>query len=360
MKKHVLILCLLGLCLWIISGNAWASPGNLASDSDSTVPSGSAIPQAPVASEKAPTEDAQWPAISNALGMNDSELDMSRSEDLSVNAPSQMDQKCAFMPCLKLVDPVDDVYYTVRHHTTVAQIAPKWGVPAAVIMALNPGLTLESTLEPGQKLLADARLPSGPEPYSRGKTNRGRISNARPMPEGEGYFLRTAHPNSWGTDNTVRALMTMFAAYHEKYPEGPEVNMGDISRRRGGRLRPHKSHQAGRDVDFGFVHTIKNESKHPESFIRADDTNLDIEKTWFLIESLIRTGEVKVIYVDIRVQKMLYQYAAPKLTPEQREVLFSVPRRETSSAAIFQHWPGHRNHFHVRFRCPAGQLMCRE
>ena len=359
MKRLVLTICLLCLGVLGISGNVWGSPGNLASDSDSTASSGISTPQTTPAEGTSPSEDDQWPSISNALGMDGAEMSMSSAKDSNADEPASK-KRCAFMPCLKLVDPVDDVYYTVRHHSTVAEIAPKWGVPAAVLLALNPGLTLESKLEPGQKLLAEARLPSEPEPYSRGKTNRGRISNARPMPEGEGYFLRTAHPNSWGTDNTVRALMTMFASYHEKYPEGPDVNMGDISRRRGGRLRPHKSHQAGRDVDFGFVHTVKNESKHPESFIRADDTNLDIEKTWFLIESLIRTGEVKVVYVDIRVQKLLYQYAAPKLTEEQRELLFSVPRRETSSSAIFQHWPGHRNHFHVRFKCPAGQAMCHE
>lgn len=360
MKRQARFLCLFFLSFLMMRETALATPSPQDADSAGTSSSASAAGKPSKHEKKQASGDEQWPAISNAFQSEMPKETVPGTESPMPEADASSGRRCGYLECIDLVEPVNDVYYTVKHHNTVAQIAPKWGVPAAVLLALNPGLTLETMLEPGRRLLAEARLDSAPEPYSRGKTNRGRLSNGRPMPEGKGYFLRTAHPNSWGTDNTVRALMTMFAAYHEKYPDGPDVNMGDISRRRGGRLRPHKSHQAGRDVDFGFVHTVKNESKRPETFMRADESNLDVEKTWFLIASLIRTGEVKVIYVDIRVQKMLYQYAAPLLTAQQREAIFSFPRRETSSSAMMQHWPGHRNHFHVRFRCPRGQLACRE
>ncbi len=268
-------------------------------------------------------------------------------------------QKCGLMECLPLVDLIDDVYYTVNLRIPVSTQAAKWGVPANVLTTLNDGLTPETILEPGQKLLVDARMASAPVPYSRGKCNRGRLSNGRMMPEGDGYFLRTDRARSFGTDVTIQALMTLFKAYHEKYPDAPRVNIGDISKRRGGKANPHKSHQSGRDVDFGFVHTTPPDEHHPEHFVRGTAQNLDIEKTWFLVETLVRTGTVKVIYVDRTVMKLLWNYASPKLTKEQQEFFFSNPRHEKSASAILQHWPGHKNHFHVRFKCPTEQLGCR-
>lgn len=291
-------------------------------------------------------------------GENDQSSGQGDAQNAS-DEDSTRPRKCGYFECIKLVEPVNDVYYTVQEKHEAWLQASMWGVPSNVLFALNPGITAETKLEPGQKLLIEARLDSAPVPYSQGKTNRGRIYHARPMPEGEGYFLRVQRPNSWGVDTTIQGLMTLFKAYHEKYPNAPDINVGDISRRRGGKLKPHASHQAGRDVDLGFVHKNIEEVRHPDRFISANEDNLDVEKTWFMVETLVRTGQVKVIYVDKRVQRMLYNYAAYKLTPEQRALFFSSPRHSESSSSILQHWPGHRNHFHVRFVCPEGQLGCR-
>ena len=272
----------------------------------------------------------------------------------------QPEARCAYFSCLPLVDLPDDVYYTVSEpHNTVAQQASKWGVPSNVITALNDGLKLETVLEPGQKILVEARMPSAPVPYSSGKANRGRLRNARLMPEGKGYYLRDLRPHSWGTDTTIQSLLTAFDAYARAYPDGPPINVGDISKRRGGRFGPHKSHQSGRDVDVGFVHFLPPGEPLPKHFTRASAENLDVEKTWVFLEALIRTGNVQIIFVDVNVQKLLRAYIRDKLTPEQLDAVFSWPHRKTSSEALMRHWPGHKNHFHIRFKCPPGQLGCR-
>lgn len=291
---------------------------------------------------------------------------------MKTTAPDNM--KCGYFDCIPLEPLVDEVTYTVREKNTVAAQASKWGVPVAVMTSLNTNLTPETMLSPGQKVLVDARLASEAVPYSSGKCNRGRLYHARLMPEIEGAFLRSNRPNTWGTDTTIQALMTLFKAYHDAFPDAQPINLGDISRRRGGRIKPHKSHQSGRDVDIGFAHLAvpdekqdkkddKHDSKHDEKrkerFIRATSENLDLEKTWFIVETLVRTGTVKVIYVDRMVMKWLYQYVSGRLTQQQREFFFSNPRHPNSSSAILQHWPGHRNHFHVRFDCPPDQPGCR-
>jgi murein endopeptidase len=268
--------------------------------------------------------------------------------------------RCGYMTCLPLVPLQDDVYYTVTEkNNTVAQQAARWGVPSNVIIALNDNLTLESVLKPGQKLLVEARMASAPVPYSSGKANRGRLRDGRLMPEGKGYYLRDLRPHSWGTDTTIQSLMTAFDAYAKAYPDGPPINVGDISRRRGGRFGPHKSHQSGRDVDIGFVHFLPPNEPIPQHFTRASESNLDVEKTWVFLEALIRTGNVQMVFVDVSVQKLLRAHARDKLTPEQLDAIFSWPHSKSSSSALLRHWPGHKNHFHVRFKCPPNQLGCR-
>ncbi|MBQ9395310.1 MAG: penicillin-insensitive murein endopeptidase [Proteobacteria bacterium] len=277
--------------------------------------------------------------------------------------------KCGYFDCISLEPLDDEVTYTVHEQNSVAAQASKWGVPSNVITTLNSGLTPETILKPGQKLLVDARLASEAVPYSSGRCNRGRLYHARLMPEVDGVFLRTYRPNSWGTDTTIQALTTLFKAYHKAYPDAQPINLGDISKRRGGKIKPHKSHQSGRDVDIGFAHLAipddkhkhddKHDAKRKERFIRATQENLDLEKTWFIVETLVRTGTVKVIYVDRMVMKWLYNHVSGRLTQEQREFFFSNPRHSNSSSAILQHWPGHRNHFHVRFNCPPDQPGCR-
>ena len=297
----------------------------------------------------------QWNAISkkNLPAMPEAPV-----EAMDLNAIMQP-ERCGFMECLPMVPLQDDVYYTVSERVTVSQQAAMWGVPSNVLTALNDNLSPETILTPEQKLLADARLASEPVPYSRGKSSRGRLYHGRLMPEGEGYFLRSSRPRSWGTDTTIQSLMTVFHAYHETFPGAHPINVGDISKRRGGKIKPHASHQSGRDVDLGFVHTVGPDEHHPEHFIRANADNLDVEKTWFIVESLIRTGNVKTIYVDRTVMAMLYAFASKNLSPRQKERIFSNPRHENSAASILQHWPGHRNHLHVRFYCPPEQPGCR-
>lgn len=283
-----------------------------------------------------------------------------QASDASPSAPETVSPECGFMACVPLLPLGDVTEYTVAiDGSSIRGLASRWGIRSKHLLELNPGFDENSTFKKGDKLVVDRRTPSTPAPISRGRSNKGRMYHARPMPEGAGFFLRDHHPNSWGSDTTVRALVTVFANYARTYPDAPAINVGDLSKKNGGRLKPHKSHQSGRDVDLGFVHTAAVAQHAKQRFTRASRSNLDVEKTWFIVEQLARTRSVEVIYVDNTVQKMLYQYAAPKLTPEQREYFFSIPRHANSSSALMRHWPGHKNHFHVRFKCPEGQTGCR-
>ena len=349
---------LFGLCLLLFATSALARPVTTSAVSTQATENTGQHEQSQAVSK--PGGD-QWQTLPKAdLKSHASDVfGVSKSEVVSVNDTPKAE--CGYWDCLPLEPLQNDIYYTVTQSMTVAQQAAKWGVQKNVLLALNPKLDPQSNVEPGQKLLVEGRLDSQPAPYSRGRANRGKLRNARLMPEGDGYFLRTIRNRSWGTDDTIQAMMTVFKAYAQAYPDGPDINVGDLSKRRGGKVTPHASHQSGRDIDIGFVHVPGSEhTRHPEHFIKATTSNLDVEKTWFITKTLIQTGLVQVIYIDKFVQKKLWQYAAKDLTPEQRELIFSIPRHDKSSSAILQHWPGHRNHFHIRFKCPKGQYGCKK
>jgi murein endopeptidase len=57
----------------------------------------------------------------------------------------------------------------------------------------------------------------------------------------------------WGTDDLVRTVLRVIAAYAAEHPEAPRVGVGDLSRPRGGPFGPrHSSHQNGLDADVYY------------------------------------------------------------------------------------------------------------
>jgi murein endopeptidase len=63
-------------------------------------------------------------------------------------------------------------------------------------------------------------------------------------------------PNrSWrryGTQKLINAINLIAIDYGERFPIGPRLVVGDLSRTRGGRLDGHDSHQNGLDVDIYY------------------------------------------------------------------------------------------------------------
>ena len=56
----------------------------------------------------------------------------------------------------------------------------------------------------------------------------------------------------YGNERTIRTIVSVVAAYRAAHPNAPRVVVGDISRRNGGRMDEHVSHQNGLDVDVYY------------------------------------------------------------------------------------------------------------
>jgi len=185
-----------------------------------------------------------------------------------------------------------------------------------------------------------------------GRPNRGRLSNAVELRSEPGLRVMTNDHNSFGTAETVRTLRAALAEFRAVYPRAPELNVGDLSRARGGYLRPHRSHQLGVDADLGYFYT--DEGKW---YARAGAENLDRELTWGFVKALIAQGGVEYIFMDRSVQMLLRDYAIRQGEDPQwvMDLFEGYSRKDT----LIRHAYGHVTHFHVRFLDPSAQRVGR-
>ena len=215
-------------------------------------------------------------------------------------------------------------------------------------------VTLESMA--GDKPRMDT--PAAPEPpvpavattesLSIGEPNRGRLINGVEVETDERLLVRS--DENFGTAETVEAIRRVVDAVHARFPGTHKIVVGDLSREHGGRIRPHKSHQSGRDVDLGFY---LNGEGQPSLFVPVTAKNLDYERTMALIDAIAADDSAQYVFIDRRVQKMLYDYAVDvqKRAPESMAGLFEYPRKG-SLTTLVRHRRGHRNHLHIRFFSP--------
>jgi LysM repeat protein len=238
--------------------------------------------------------------------------------------------------------------HTVVSGENLGEIAEKYGLSAKELERYQRGkLADPNALREGQELVVwvDGRIVAG---FGARDVDTGVLKSGVQLAPGKNYVVKW-EAGAWGTSKTIQAIQDAVAAYRRKSPTGPKIHIGDISKRGGGKFPPHLSHQHGRDVDVGYVLTGKdaNETK----FRQATSKNLDVPRTWALIKGFIDTDEVTYIFMDYRIQKMLYDHALEKGVDEDTlDELFQYPRGRGRSHGIIRHWRGHSNHFHVRFR----------
>lgn len=164
---------------------------------------------------------------------------------------------------------------------------------------------------------------------------------------GPGWMIKTP-AYAWGTPRTVHRLREALRAYVRVADGGPDVHVGDLSKSGGGPFPPHLSHRSGRDVDIAYVLTGRDADV--SRFLRAHAGNLDRARTWKLVRALLDTRGVAWIFMDYRVQELLYEQARMDgASAEALDTWFQYPRGNRAMRGMIRDWRGHDDHFHVRF-----------
>ncbi|HEX6765352.1 MAG TPA: penicillin-insensitive murein endopeptidase, partial [Polyangiaceae bacterium] len=218
-------------------------------------------------------------------------------------------------------------------------------------MSLEP-VTIQPRKHPLDGLSAaalDALVRTAPEklgPAIVGRPNHGMLLNPVTLETGPGLIV--VNPDrSYATDVTVSSIRTAVAEVERQFP-GSVLRVGDISARRGGYIRPHRSHQAGVDADIGFFY--RTDAKW---YTKANAANLDRARTWALLKALVAQGTVEYVFVDRSVQALLREYALG--VGESREFLDELFESPAKKDTLVRHAWGHLTHFHARFIDPVAE-----
>ena len=179
------------------------------------------------------------------------------------------------------------------------------------------------------------------------------LLNAVSLPAGPNWQVAPA-ADTWGTEETMAGIQTAVDKVHELFPDTQPVFIGDISYVDGGRMKRHESHQGGRDVDLGFYY----KGGKPRWFDVGTAANMDMPRNWALVRALVTCTDVEAIFLDTRIQKLLYNYALS--ISEDKDWLDRVFQFSRGyKNAIISHIPLHRTHYHVRFYNPVAQELGR-
>lgn len=236
-------------------------------------------------------------------------------------------------------------------------------LPALVgsVLALVPVALASPTPRSSACDAAEAVHPSTRRRRSRslGHAWRGRLEGGVSLRESDSVRFVTEYApleHHFGTWQLVQ-LVERAAERVERRLPGARLSVGEISAREGGRIDGHRSHQSGRDVDFGFYMT-DGQGQPYDAFAFADfgadgrglGTNsmlrFDDARNWELVGKLVADGDARVqhIFLSDALKRRLLREGRRRGAPQ------AVLDRASRVISQPAHHP-HRNHFHVRVYC---------
>ena len=178
-----------------------------------------------------------------------------------------------------------------------------------------------------------------------GTPNSGRLINGVRPPASSLYHLVDPE-HAWCTQETVDSLCRALEAVAQHHPDTHVVDIGHLSARGGGPLRPHRSHQSGRDVDLGLYYSDRNS----RWYTYTDGDNLDVARTWTLLKTLASSTDIEMVLLDINLQKRVETFALS--TEQDTAWVHLLFHGEGAQPRLLRHSPGHATHLHLRFKNP--------
>lgn len=217
--------------------------------------------------------------------------------------------------------------------------------------------------EPGQgELPIDSRFADQSiGTHARGSLRRATSLKAVVEKMGERSRIRVVHPDQhryFGNYAMIEYLVRSSTLLDRILP-GMTLEVGDISDADGGRLRPHKSHQIGLDVDVGFFFEglKRNYYARPATKSGGLDPRFDRQLSWKFFKSMMAYYHNKIYFVLLHpaVKRAMCEEAVRSgdivKGKEIDPIVMHTLRRLVPESS-------HYNHFHVRLKCPSKDSRC--
>lgn len=278
--------------------------------------------------------------------------------------------------------PREKITYAVKFGDTWGEIATKFNVPADDLRRWNQKVPKQ--FKAGQKItvytnprarkvhklvegidprtagshgaghgllpLPEFEVPAGG--HSVGTPNRGRLVGGIRLPESKLYTIRRPD-EAWGSSHTVLNVQQAIAAFRRDSGYDGQVVVGAMSLPKGGRFRPHRSHQSGRDID---IRLPKKKGADPKS---DSPNDIDWDASWLLVKSFMGEGDAEYIFLDHSRQKRLLDAAKRAgATAAEIDKAIQYPRSRKTNNGVVRHAEGHLIHVHIRVKCAADEARC--
>jgi penicillin-insensitive murein endopeptidase len=231
-------------------------------------------------------------------------------------------------------------------------------VLATLVLALSLGASNALATTQSSRARA-ARDAVSARASSMGSPNEGRLQGGERL-ESSGT-VRTVGGHRWGMPSLVRMLERSAERVDARFP-GSKLTVGDLSKKGGGDVDGHRSHESGRDADVGFYLLRGKKPFLAKRFATIDPdgrvrglpaVRFDDARNWALVESWLK-DEANVLQIFVA------QHIKTRLLAQGRRSGASTTLLARASSVIIQPTKGlpHDNHFHVRVSCPRGQKAC--
>ena len=218
---------------------------------------------------------------------------------------------------------------------------------------------------------ADAKVPGAPAkkvaPQSIGAPNAGRLENGAHLLESPviryvGGYVGDSH---YGVRELVEGIDRAAHEVKRRYPDAV-LGVGQLSRKDGGEIDRHHSHESGRDGDllFYLVDPLGKAVAHDRFYTIGPDgralsdrsLRFDDGRNWALISALVNDPRMRVTHIFV------VQYLRTRLLAYGARVGASPALRQRIAEVLMQprHALPHDDHFHVRIACPWTSSKCVE
>lgn len=223
-----------------------------------------------------------------------------------------------------------------------------------VLTTLGLALGLSSSAVAAPK----ARKPAPSK--SLGSPDQGQLVGGKQLVPGK--TVRAVGSLRWGLPQLVDMLTRSAEHVAKKHP-GSVLTVGDLSKKGGGEVGGHRSHESGRDADVAFYLVRKDKTFVAPRFAKIDEEGraigfpgamFDDARNWDLVESWLKDPEANVlqIFVAAHLKRRLLAQAVRSGASQSM-----LTRAQGALIQPTKALP-HDNHFHVRIACPSGQGDC--
>jgi murein endopeptidase len=197
-----------------------------------------------------------------------------------------------------------------------------------------------------------AALPSGFP--NKGKLESG--ENLYQVIKNNSEILRSVSPEEYQYGTTQMADTVLSIGTWAKELKRAPAWVGDVTKKGGGKLANHLTHQRGLDADIAYLvrerkttghRAQKYHNRFTEQFGLHGklETNFDLESNYKLFERILNDPGALRIFVGCSIYEALEAYDKTKPKSIMKNIFAEK---------------GHEDHFHLRIRCPAGLNDCSE